>query len=438
MRKFFQAILFCVFTCSPLCAAQAPPPAVTNSSNTSGFISLNGRFKISLPQTVNSFEAISLQTPKGMATGDDFKWQVPEGFFGIAYIDGPDSYLDPETAKQALNRIHEQIVLKVHTVNGKLSETDISLSGNPGREYKMELPDNLLLVKVYLSGNRMYQLTLLLTKELQSQAAAAMKILNSFTILTAAEVEVAMKKKIADATPALLPQEPVAKGFKQDSLHEGLKGKVKTVAAENEDISTPGKRKPSSTERFNEKGNLTHRESYDYKGNLSDVTVYGFIDGDRVLNIKSIEYEYNPPPGMAPPPPPEQTLAKPDARYMVKYKYKYDNKGNRLEEEVYGNNGALRVRYVYNRKEKQREELTYSAEGVLATKYLFTLDDKENITEKTEITVKDGSVREKYTYKYEFDGQGNWIKRTTEKWVVKDGNSIPEPGWITYRTITYY
>lgn len=38
---------------------------------------------------------------------------------------------------------------------------------------------------------------------------------------------------------------------------------------------------------------------------------------------------------------------------------------------------------------------------------------------------------------YEFDAQGNWIKRTTSKWMTKDGKSFYAPAWVDYRTITY-
>ena len=49
------------------------------------------------------------------------------------------------------------------------------------------------------------------------------------------------------------------------------------------------------------------------------------VPGPRVSNQKSINHEYNPPPMMMPP---GEAEKKRDTRYLVKYEYKYDAKGN--------------------------------------------------------------------------------------------------------------
>jgi hypothetical protein len=64
------------------------------------------------------------------------------------------------------------------------------------------------------------------------------------------------------------------------------------------------------------------------------------------------------------------------------------------------------------------------------------------MVESTDFNEKDGSIRDKYRYKYrykyEFDSTGNWITRTTEKWVTRNGKSDFEPASVTYRRIEYY
>src|SRR5258705_12031991 len=92
-----------------------------------------------------------------------------------------------------------------------------------------------------------------------------------------------------------------AKRSGTDAGDEGLHGEVKTVFMESEDRSgtwAVGTRKPTAMEYYNKQGNLTKRESYDWKGNLFDITVYGYLDGARVSNWKTIPHEYNPPPMM--------------------------------------------------------------------------------------------------------------------------------------------
>ena len=113
---------------------------------------------------------------------------------------------------------------------------------------------------------------------------------------------------------------------------------------------------------YNERGNLTRRESYDYKGNLSEITVYGYLDGARVADWNTIPRDYNPPLIMIASPPGE---AKPkyDPRYKTKYAYRYDDK-NRLAEKIsWVMTGSCRFRYVYKYSGNQREDLAYSAGG---------------------------------------------------------------------------
>ncbi len=320
-----------------------------------------------------------------------------------------------------------------------LSNGEFTTSGLTGREVRVEFPQMYVVNRVVASGDRIYQITAVLKKDPQTLEEVN-KALNSFRVLTAAEVEAAVRKNVEAASPAPLPQEPVVKRPKSDAGDEGLKGKVKTVFTESEDLSGTWSvqgRKPSSMEYYNEQGNLTKRESYDYKGNLDDITVYGYLDGERVSLIGSIGHEYNPPPMMVASAP---GAAKPkyDPRYSYKFKFKYDGGGRLLEKAWYMSSGEPWLRYVYNYKGNQKEELVYSADGSLNQKYLYTLDDKGNEVEEVIYETKDNSVRSKYSYSYEFDAKGNWTKRVSSKWGTKDGKEGYQPSSVYYRTLTYY
>lgn len=122
-----------------------------------------------------------------------------------------------------------------------------------------------------------------------------LKTLDSFKLTDSKAI---FAKKIEEATPASLPQFPAAKRLKSDIENERLKGKVKSVTETEEDFSgtwySSGV-KMSSEEFYNEDGNQIKSISYDYKGNPSDITVFGYINGMRVLKSGSIDYEYNPP-----------------------------------------------------------------------------------------------------------------------------------------------
>jgi hypothetical protein len=413
--------------------SNAPPaPAGTET-----FTSLEGRFTISLPQQISGYSPQSANTPNGRMEGSMFNWRTALGTFIVGYVQRPD--VIESMGKKALDLLRGAAMTGLE---GRLTnETDISLEGHPGRQLKIEFSDGFNIIRIFLVGNRVYQVVGGFPMEKKNQEPAVIKILDSFKLLSQADVEAELKRKIAAATPSPLPQEPVAKRPKPDAADEGLKGRVKTIFTESEDLSgtwAVSKRKPSSMEYFNEQGNLTKRESYDYTGNPSDITVYGYLDGDRASHFKSIDYEYNPPPMMAPAPAPGQAAPKYDPRYSYKFKYKYDEKGNLIEEALYGNDGKLWMRYVYTYKGNQKEEMVYAKDGSLNQKYLYTLDDKGNEMEEIIYEVRDNAIRNKYSYSYEFDAKGNWIKRTTSKEVTKDGKSQFEPYSVTYRTITYY
>ena len=188
---------------------------------------------------------------------------------------------------------------------------------------------------------------------------------------------------------------------------------------------------------YNELGNLTKGDLYDYRGNLSEVIGYGYLDGERASNDKIIEYGYNPPP-VAMAVAPGQDKPRYDPRYHYKYRYKYDEKGNLKEKEWWSNSGKLGLRYTYNIKGNQKETLVYSEDGQLNQKSVSTLDAQGNEIEVAYYEIKTDTVRDRYSYTYEFDAKGNWIKQTTSKWETKDGKSQFVPSSIKYRTIIYY
>lgn len=404
------------------------------------FVSLSGRFSIALPQMQHGFSAMSIETPAGRANGDQYIWKMKEGTFTAGFVDAPQSANEPEITKGLLAKVHETIVTFANSNNGKLSERSIEPGKHAGTEVRIEFPTAVVIHRMFLVSRRLYQTVVAVKTGQRVFEGVAVNVLDSFKILSEAEVAAALKAEAARAEPSPLRQEPVAKREGTDAGDDGLHGKVKTVFTESEDLSgtwAVGTRKPNSMEYYDEGENLTKRESYDWKGNLSDITVYGYLDGARVSDRNSISHEYNPPPMMISSGPSE---AKPkyDSRYSYKFAFKYDDKKRLIEKIWIGNDGKLWLRYVYKYSGNQREELVYSADGSLNQRYVSALDGKGNEIEETIFEVRDGTVRSKHSYAYEFDAKGNWTKRTSSKWVTKDGRSYYEPENVYYRTITYY
>lgn len=405
------------------------------------FVSLQGRFSIALPQQQNMFRGVSIPSPFGNAIGDSFEWRMKEGSFTAGYVDAAQPGDDPETTKLVFARIREGLEQAAKEGNGRLvSEREVQVHKHQGRELRVEFSAGSVIYRVYLVSRRLYQVAAMLESDQKVYEKIAMDVLDTFKVLSEEEVANARKELAAKAQPAQLPQEPVAPRAGSDAQDDGLRGRVKTVFTESQDLSgtwSVQTRKPNSLEHYNEHGNLTKEELYDYKGNLSDITSYGYLDGARVSDFETIRHEYNPPP-MIVGPPPGEAKPKHDPRYSYKFTFKYDDKKRLTEKTWLHNNGKLWLRYVYNYSGDQREDLVYSADGSLNQRSLVILDEKGNEVEETIFETRDGSVRSKLSYAYEFDSHGNWTKRTTSKWVTKEGRSSSEPQAIHYRTITYY
>lgn len=366
---------------------------------------------------------------------------MKEGAFTAGYVDGAQRLDAPETSKGVFAAVREGMEQLARESGGKLvSEKQIELNKHQGRELRFEFFSGLVIYRVYLVSRRLYQVAVMLKSDQQVYEGIAVKVLDSFNLLNEDEVATARNEQAAKAQPGPLPQEPVSPRVGSDAQDEGLRGRVKTVFTESQDLSgtwTVQTRKPNSMDYYNERGNLTKRESYDYKGNLREITAYGYLDGARVSDSESIQQEYNPPPIMIGPPAGEAT-PKYDPRYSHKFTFKYDEKKRLTEKTWIGNDGKLWLRYVYKYTGSQREELVYSADGSLNQRYLSILDDKDNEVEETIFETRDGSIRSKHSYAYEFDSQGNWTKRTTSKSVTKDRRSRYEPQYVYSRTIVYY
>ncbi|MFN2511939.1 MAG: hypothetical protein ABR568_10915 [Pyrinomonadaceae bacterium] len=405
------------------------------------FVSLQGRFSIALPQQQHGFRGLSIPTPTGIATGDSYDWRMKEGAFTAGYVDAAQPLDDAEMSERAFASVRESMEKLAKESGGKLvSEKQIELNKHPGRELRVAFLAGLVIYRIYIVSRRLYQVAVMLKSDQQVYEGVAVKVLNSFRILNEDAVATARKEQAVKAQLSSLPQEPVAPRIGSDAQDEGLRGPVKTVFTESEDLSgtwSVQTRKPNSMDYYNERGNLTKSESYDYKENLADITAYGYLDGARVSDSESIQQEYNPPPIIVGPPA-GKAMPKYDPRYSYKFTFKYDDKKRLTEQTWIGNDGKLWLRYVYKYTGNQREELVYSADGSLNQRYLSILDDKGNEVEQTIFETANGSIRSKESYAYVFDSQHHWTKRTTSKRVTKEGRSSYEPQHVYYRTITYY
>ncbi len=165
------------------------------------------------------------------------------------------------------------------------------------------------------------------------------------------KVESKMNRLVVTLFSCLLLAIPAyAQSQKSDIEDEGLKGRVKSILAEDAKLANESgkrveaKRVSSSTAAYDEKGNLTQRVFHRSDGSVHFTIKYRFIDGDKTSTIK---YEED---SSSPPPPPAPALSSShvdarlsDPRFDSKYQYKYDSHGNRVEQATYRSDGALSI-----------------------------------------------------------------------------------------------
>jgi len=423
--------LITAITIAILSSARESP---AQPSGVPGFVSLEGRFSISLPDRFKQQTRLKIPTPLGDAYGNLYEWQIKEVTLGVGYADTFQPINQPEAVKQLFDLATESFRKLAVANNGKVARVkQITLDNHPGIEQRAEISKSSFIQRTYLVSRRIYQ-TLIVVRNGKRDESNAIGVLDSFKLLSDAEIT----EEVLKAPPGPLPQTPEAPRAGSDAGDEGLHGPVKSVHTEirypSETLMTQeGTRYWLTT--YNENGNKIRTESYDFKHNLSLITVYGYLDGVRVSASKFIQREYGPSLGIGP----GLFLSSDrenDPRYDHRFEFKYDEKKRLTEETDFLSNGDLLQRHVYKYEGNQKEESVYSANGSLSRRSLYVFDDKGNVIEGTDF-LPDGSVSAKRSYTYEFDSKGNWTKQTISWNVVSERLRQMQPN-VHLRTIAYY
>ena len=193
----------------------------------SRFVSLEGRFSISLPDRFKQQSRLTIATPSGNA-GPLYEWQTKQWIFGVGYADAPQPISDPEAVKQLFAGATERFTSLVVASGGNIGPVKaITLDNHPGIEQRADVLKKSFIQRNYLVSRRIYQ-TLVVVTNSQRDERTAVGVLDTFKILNDAEItEEALK-----AGPGPLPD---AGGPTRgsDADDEGLRGPVKSIRTGN-------------------------------------------------------------------------------------------------------------------------------------------------------------------------------------------------------------
>jgi hypothetical protein len=241
-----------------------------------------------------------------------------------------------------------------------------------------------------------------------------------------------------------------AQRHQSDREFYGLKGTVKLLVAETATLRHEGVRDlegPRVTGwrvTFDATGNMLNSELYDDDGRPVQKAAYRYVGGVKVAEGQVVAPIITIDPALLPSKPGDAQLAQLPAMppntmmpMSQKFRYKYDARGN-VREWVIEERGEVTQRIVYTLKANRKETRWYDGGGQSIGRQVERLDARGNPVETTEygfVDEKTEGVMLKTSYTaYEFDAQGNWVKRLT----TESGSDEPEVRKVEHRTITYF
>jgi hypothetical protein len=184
-----------------------------------------------------------------------------------------------------------------------------------------------------------------------------------------------------------------------------------------------------ATYLYNEKGKLKEQAVYSSKdGILLWKVVYVYDDkGNAVEEVRTSQEH---PEHFRPP--------RYDVYRTTRSTFKNDERGNVLEELSYKYDGSLFARYVraYDAENRIIKTQRFDNEGKLEEEHTFTYDSNGNPIKEQSYSdygwIWDALIT------YEYDAEGNWIKRVENTRKSEKGEKEYKPFSTTYRTIRYY
>jgi serine/threonine protein kinase len=144
------------------------------------FSSQEGRFSVMMP---GKPQPEAMDTGSGITGGKIFTVDTGGIFYGVAYSDYESNIVSGQTTDQLLNGAKEGVLY--NTEGDLLSDNEIWIDSYPGKELRVQAPDNMLLrQRLYLVENRLYQVIIVTDNE-TAYAADIDKFVQSFKLIGA-------------------------------------------------------------------------------------------------------------------------------------------------------------------------------------------------------------------------------------------------------------
>ncbi|MBN2378456.1 hypothetical protein JXM67_01455 [candidate division WOR-3 bacterium] len=145
------------------------------------FTSKEGGFSVLMPtEPVKDKQT----TPSGGVSVDlySFKVNYPPVEYAVMYNDMPfEDEITPQVVKGVFDVGRDAVIMAFSGT--LLADKDITLDGNPGREFRIKTSNNFIYTsRVYIVDNRLFQLIVTVPENVSSEEATA-KFMDSFKLL---------------------------------------------------------------------------------------------------------------------------------------------------------------------------------------------------------------------------------------------------------------
>ena len=215
----------------------------------------------------------------------------------------------------------------------------------------------------------------------------------------------------------------------------------KGILIEEDSYNPDGSSGFTNTYKYDRRGNITSIKLYDTYGSLfvrtasdydnnnnetEEINYTQILENDRHKDIvlNKTTWRYDDKGNMI-----EERYYERDTTMTRHTFYKYDENGNKVEQSKWESGITLKTTYKYNSDGNPIEETQYDAGNYIALKIITTYDDKGNETQER-FYDRDNNLQTQTIFQLSYDKNGNWIRKTqldNDKIIV-----------ITVREIAYY
>ena len=151
------------------------------------FVSADGRFSIALPEV--SGQPIRMNLGIGMFVGMGYSWLMSEGSYNLYYADKPAD-VRARSDPKIIGLMRAPILWQMRLDKGKSArEMPIHMGYIYGREYHWETQDVETVIRTFVSGDRIYQITANVPLSDGKEKSATLKIIDTFKILNDNEIK---------------------------------------------------------------------------------------------------------------------------------------------------------------------------------------------------------------------------------------------------------